>query len=116
MHEIARVAVEDRGEDPFVVAPAALQATGDGERGAHAGGEDSAYRGVDTATATLAGARSAPTVHLDVAVETHAPVADLRDRITDEALPRLRTALRMDRLPAQLVLRLDAHNGTRRVR
>jgi hypothetical protein len=55
-------------------------------------------------------------VHLDVAVETHAPVADLRDRITDEALPRLRTALRMDRLPAQLVLRLDARNGTRRVR
>ena len=76
----------------------------------------SAYRGVDTATATLAGARSAPTVHLDVAVETHASVADLRDRITEEALPRLRTALQVDRLPAQLVLRLDAHEGTRRVR
>jgi len=63
----------------------------------------SAYRGVDTATATLAGARSAPTVHLDVAVETHPSVADLRDRITDEALPRLRTALQTYRLPAQLV-------------
>ena len=74
------------------------------------------YRGVDTATATLAGSRSAPTVHLDVAVETHASVADLRNRITAEALPRLRTALQMDQLPAQLVLRLDAHDGTRRVR
>jgi hypothetical protein len=73
------------------------------------------YRGVDTATATLAGSRSAPTVHLDVAVETRASVADLRNRITDEVLPRLRTALRMDQLPAQLVLRLDAHDGTRRV-
>jgi len=30
-------------------------------------------------------------------------VADLRDRITDEALPRLRTALQTYRLPAQLV-------------
>ena len=75
-----------------------------------------AYGGVSTATATLAGARSAPTVHLDVAVETHPSVADLRDRITEEALPQLRTALQVDRLPAQLVLRLDAHEGTRRVR
>ncbi len=74
------------------------------------------YRGVDTATATLAGSHSAPTVHLDVAIETRASVADLRHRITTEALPRLRTALQLDQLPAQLVLRLDAHDGTRRVR
>jgi hypothetical protein len=74
------------------------------------------YRGVDTAAATLAGPRSAPTVHLDVAVETRASVADLRNRITAEALPRLRTALQTDQLPAQLVLRLDARDGTRRVR
>jgi hypothetical protein len=74
-----------------------------------------AYRGVSAATATLAGPRTAPTLHLDVAVATDASVADLRRRITDEALPRLREALELDDIPAQLVLRLDTHNRTQRV-
>jgi hypothetical protein len=74
-----------------------------------------AYRGVSAATATLSGPPTAPTLHLDVAVATDASVAGLRHRIAAEALPRLRGALELDDLPAQLVLRLDAHDAAQRV-
>lgn len=74
------------------------------------------YRGTGSVTATVAGTRSAPALLLDVAVETGTSSAELRRRVATHALPRLRTALQLDTLPTQLVLRLDARDRSPRVR
>jgi hypothetical protein len=66
---------------------------------------------VHKASARLAGSRAQPALHLVVATEDRADISGLRKRIDTEALPRLRHALDIDTLPADLLLRLDqAHH------
>ncbi len=72
-----------------------------------------AYPGVAKATATLTGPRARPVLHLVVHTETGADIRTLRERITTHALPRLRNALELDTLPADLLLRLDTTPGDR---
>jgi hypothetical protein len=71
------------------------------------------YPGVHRATARLSGSRAQPMLHLEVATEERADISGLRDRIGSQALPRLRHALDMDVLPADLLLRLDQARGQR---
>ena len=71
------------------------------------------YPGVHAASARLAGGRDRPVLHLTVATEDRADIAALRERIDTEALPRLRQALDLDHLDAELVLDLDHARGSR---
>ncbi|HEX4247705.1 MAG TPA: alkaline shock response membrane anchor protein AmaP [Pseudonocardia sp.] len=75
-----------------------------------------AYPGVARATASLTGHRSAPTLHLNVSTTTGSPIEPLRAQIADHALPRLRHALELDALPANLLLRLDTTSTPSRTR
>jgi hypothetical protein len=65
------------------------------------------YPGVHKASARLSGSRAQPALHLMVATEDRADISGLRERIDTEALPRLRHALDINALPADLLLRLD---------
>ncbi|GAA1829075.1 hypothetical protein GCM10009772_03580 [Pseudonocardia alni subsp. carboxydivorans] len=64
------------------------------------------YDGVQRAAAALVGDRRRPEIHLDVTADDGADLAALRTRITDHALPRLRSALDIESGRADLVLRL----------
>lgn len=68
--------------------------------------EVEAYPGVQRASAAITGARSQPLLHLTLTTESDTQVSDLRTRIHTEALPRLRAALELDELPAEILLRL----------
>ena len=70
------------------------------------------YPGVHKATARLSGSRTQPVLHLEIATQDQADIGGLRDRIDTQALPRLRHALDIDTLPANLLIRLD--QATRR--
>ncbi len=65
------------------------------------------YPGVHNASARLSGSRTQPVLHLVVGTEDGADITELRERIDTEALPRLRQALDLDALPADVLLRLD---------
>ena len=71
------------------------------------------YPGVHKASARLSGSHAQPVVHLVVATEDHADIRGLRERIDAQALPRLRHALDLDTLPADLLLRLDDSRSAR---
>lgn len=75
-----------------------------------------AYSGVARASATLTGPRAQPELLLVVHTETGTDIAPLRERINAHALPRLRTALELDHLPAELLLRLDTAAPASRAR
>jgi hypothetical protein len=75
-----------------------------------------AYRGVAKAGATLTGPRAQPELHLLVHTETGTDIGPLRERIATHALPRLRAALEMEHLPAELLLRLDTTAPASRAR
>jgi hypothetical protein len=77
--------------------------------------EIESYPGVNRTTASLAGSRQQPTLHLVVNADQHADITALRERIDDHALPRLRQALELDTLPADLLLRLDTNRSTTRI-
>jgi hypothetical protein len=70
------------------------------------------YTGVSSASAVITGARAQPELHLSLAVEEHAPVNELRDRIDTDALPRLRQALELDALPTEILVRLGAKRAS----
>ncbi len=74
------------------------------------------YRGVSRATATLTGPRTQPALHLVVHTETGTEIGPIRERITTHALPRLRRALELDTLPADLLLRIDTTTPAGRTR
>ncbi|MGQ0572890.1 MAG: alkaline shock response membrane anchor protein AmaP [Pseudonocardia sp.] len=71
-----------------------------------------AYAGVHRASAVLVGARAAPHLQLDVSTEEGASVTDLRARVAEHALPRLRQALDADTLTAELLLRVDTDGAS----
>ena len=66
------------------------------------------YPGVSKAVADLTGDRTRPTLQLIVTAGQEASTSELRRRIHDHALPRLRQALDLDGLHARLILRLDS--------
>lgn len=65
------------------------------------------YPGVHRARARLAGNRTHPMLHLLVSTEDRADISELRQRIDEEALPRMRQALELEHLDTDLLLRLD---------
>ncbi|SFP78672.1 hypothetical protein SAMN05421810_103411 [Amycolatopsis arida] len=77
--------------------------------------EIESIRGVHDASATLAGGRDAPELHLAVGAERDADLVAIRRRIEEDALPRLRQALDLDGLPAAVEFRLTGSRGPRAV-
>ncbi|HEY3464854.1 MAG TPA: alkaline shock response membrane anchor protein AmaP [Amycolatopsis sp.] len=67
------------------------------------------YDGVRAAKAWLSGPREAPELALVVTADR-----DVRPRIAEHALPRLKQALEVDDLPVRLELRLTTKSGGRR--
>jgi membrane protein implicated in regulation of membrane protease activity len=77
--------------------------------------EVESYDGVHRASARLAGTSARPTLYLDVGTEDAADVTALRHRIDTEAVPRLCRALDLDRLPAEVLIRMDDARSARLV-
>ncbi|MEJ8279666.1 alkaline shock response membrane anchor protein AmaP [Pseudonocardia spirodelae] len=73
------------------------------------------YEGVQRAAAALVGDRRRPQIHLEVTADDGADLTALRARITDHALPRLRSALDIGSDHADLVLRLAEEKQRSRV-
>lgn len=71
------------------------------------------YPGVHRATARLSGTAARPFLHLVVGTEDAADITDLRRRIHVDAIPRLRQALDLPTLPAELLIRLDDARSSR---
>lgn len=71
------------------------------------------YPGVHRASARLSGTISKPVLHLVIGTEDAADVIILRRRIDTEAIPRLRQALDLPSLPADLTIRLDDARSAR---
>ena len=65
------------------------------------------YPGVHRVSARLSGTPARPVLHLTIGCVDTADISDLRRRIDGEAVPRLRQALDLPALPADLLLRLD---------
>jgi len=57
-----------------------------------------------------------PELHLTISTERRTDLRRLRTRIQHEAIPHLRDALELDRLPVQLTLRLHTTRPTTRAR
>jgi hypothetical protein len=71
------------------------------------------YPGVHRASARLSGTAAHPMLHLVIGTEDAADIGDLRRRIDAEAIPRLRQALDLPALPADLLIRLDDARSAR---
>lgn len=71
------------------------------------------YPGVHAAHATLAGTRQNPTLALVIHTEHGVNLAEVDQRLSTHALPRLRQALDLDTLPVSLEYRLTRHTGSR---
>ncbi|MEV6830587.1 alkaline shock response membrane anchor protein AmaP [Amycolatopsis sp. NPDC051102] len=71
------------------------------------------YAGVRSASARLSGPRDAPALDLVVTTDRDADPVALRQRIAEHAVPRLRQALDVGRLPVRLEIRLTAKSGVR---
>lgn len=71
------------------------------------------YPGVHRASARLSGTAARPVLHLVVGTEDAADITALRRRIDDEAIPKLRQALDLPVLPADLLIRLDDARSAR---
>ena len=76
--------------------------------------EVSGYQGVHRVRARLTNDPAEPALYLTINTQRGTDLHRLRTRIQDKAIPHLREALELDRLPTQLTLRLDtAHPATR---
>ncbi|GAA4921898.1 hypothetical protein EV188_1169 [Actinomycetospora succinea] len=71
------------------------------------------YPGVHRASARLSGTATRPFLHLVVGTEDAADITALRRRIDSHAIPRLRQALDLPTLPADLLIRLDDARSAR---
>ncbi|WP_054816447.1 hypothetical protein [Nocardia arizonensis] len=74
------------------------------------------YEGVRSAGAWIGGIRTAPELYLVVTAEPDADVAELRRRILDHAVARLRRALEVEVIPVTLELRFEEERRPARVR
>jgi hypothetical protein len=75
--------------------------------------EVTAYPGVRTAHATLAGAQDGPSLALVISTEQDGDLMEIRRRLDDEGLPRLRQALDLDDVPVSVEFRFSAKAGAR---
>ena len=75
--------------------------------------EIEAYPGVHRASARLSGTSSRPVLHLVVGTEDAADIVELRRRINTDGIPRLRRALDLESLSADLLIRLDDARSAR---
>lgn len=75
--------------------------------------EISAYPGVCKAAARLDGKKSEPVLHLTLSVTHEASLSTIRERITEEAVPRLQRALGFERLPATIEARFRDGSSAR---
>jgi hypothetical protein len=71
------------------------------------------YQGVHRASARLSGTAARPVLHLVIGTEDAADITALRRRIDTQAIPRLRQALDLPTLPADLLIRLDDARSAR---
>lgn len=74
------------------------------------------YPGVQRASAAITGARAQPNLHLTITTGSDTGITALRTRIHTEALPRLRAALELDDLPAEILIRLGTAPPAHRTR
>lgn len=74
------------------------------------------YPDIRSAQAKLSGRGRAPQAHLVVTAEPDADLTALRERISDDCLPRLRQALQVDEVPTTLELRLADRGRTVRAK
>jgi hypothetical protein len=72
-----------------------------------------AYPGVHRAAATLAGTREDPALALVVSVAQDGDPTEIRERLAEEGLPRLRQALGLDALPVSVEFRFTTAAGPR---
>ncbi|TDB88596.1 alkaline shock response membrane anchor protein AmaP [Actinomadura sp. 7K534] len=70
------------------------------------------YPGVRKVRARLIGSSGRPELRLNIAYGEHADPAELRRRVQDEAVPRLRAALERDSVPTVVRLRLVSGEQT----
>lgn len=75
--------------------------------------EIGAYQGVDSVSATLSGPREAPALHLWITAESGADLGEIRDRVEQQGLARLRQALDLEFVTAQIEFRFTAKTGAR---
>lgn len=78
--------------------------------------EVQSYTGVHSASAVITGGRTDPELHLTLTLEDQTPVTELRARIANHALPRLRAALELDDLPTESLVRLGTATPSSRSR
>ncbi|GAB2997202.1 alkaline shock response membrane anchor protein AmaP [Amycolatopsis acidiphila] len=71
------------------------------------------YPGVETADATLSGTQDDPTLLVTVTAGAEADLAQLRQRIAEDAVARLRQALDLAELPTVVEFRFADQPGTR---
>jgi hypothetical protein len=74
----------------------------------------SGYHGVRSAQAHLTRDPASPELALSVALDDRADLAEVRDRIESEALPRFRQAIEVDSLPTRLLWKVQAGKAKRR--
>ncbi|MFC3453750.1 alkaline shock response membrane anchor protein AmaP [Amycolatopsis speibonae] len=75
--------------------------------------EVAAYPGVHAAHATLGGPQDAPILAVVLSAEQDGDLAAIRERVTEEGLPRLRQALDLDELPTTIEFRFSTKTGPR---
>ncbi|WP_066373399.1 hypothetical protein [Herbidospora mongoliensis] len=95
--------------------PSGVTEIGGRQAGETLAGQVSAYQGVRRARASLRGKPDAPALDLRVTSQDPAHPDALITRLHDEALPDLRTALGLERLPVLIRLRFDPGGRTREV-
>lgn len=95
--------------------PSGVTEIGGRQAGETLAGQVSAYEGVRRARASLRGKPDAPSLDLRVTSQDPTHPDALITRLHDEALPDLRTALGLERLPALIRLNFDPRGRTREV-
>lgn len=71
------------------------------------------YPGVSSARGSLTGSREAPALTLTITVDRGGNPSDIRRRLEDEGLPRLRAAIELAELPTTAEFRFNARTGSR---
>jgi hypothetical protein len=75
--------------------------------------EIGAYQGVHAATATLGGPQDDPALYLAITAEPGADLGEIRRRVDEHALARLRESLDLETLPTTIEFQFTAKSGAR---
>ncbi|MGW7537307.1 alkaline shock response membrane anchor protein AmaP [Amycolatopsis sp. NPDC054798] len=71
------------------------------------------YPGVHQARASLAGSRENPSLALILTCEQDVDLGEIRRRVTEESLPRLKEALELDEIPVAIEFRFTSRASSR---